>query len=90
LAAPAGEWLLPEASVLSECEDLAPAAVAAGVEEFLLGLPLGSGRAAAEVEAAVSRRLLDAELARAQIKGRLRKWWAFEEREEVATEQTGV
>lgn len=69
-----GGGLLPEASTRSEQGETDPAAIAAAVEEFLLALPLGSGRAAAEVEAAVSRRLLDAELARAQMRGRLSKW----------------
>ena len=44
-----------------------PGAVAAQVEAFLLSLPLGSGRAAAEVEAA-------AELSRGQLKQRLKSW----------------
>ena len=62
----------PEPSALSDAEE--PGAIAASVNEFLLGLPLGTGRAAADVEAAVAERLLGAELARTQLKARLRKW----------------
>jgi hypothetical protein len=74
LAAQPAPPLLPEASALSDADDLPAAAIAARVEEFLLTLPLGTGAAAAEVEAAVSRRLLDAELSRVQLKARLKKW----------------
>ena len=59
--------------MLSEHDD-GPEVIAARVEDFLLALPLGTGRAAAEVEAAVARRLMDAEMGRAALKDRLRKW----------------
>lgn len=72
--------LAPEASALSESGAEEPGAVAAGVNEFLLRLPLGTGRDAAEVEAAVAERLLAAELGRAQLKARLRKWCAARSR----------
>jgi hypothetical protein len=67
---------LPEASGAPSDQDEAPppAAIAASIEDFLLRLPLGSGRAAAEVEAAVSQRLLESELSRVQMRQRLKKW----------------
>lgn len=74
LALPCAGQLVPEASALSDQDDLNPHEIAEAVEAFALGLPLGSGRAAAEVEAAVSRRLLDAEVSRSQLRQRLRKW----------------
>lgn len=58
-------------------EPMPPGDVAAlhrKVDAFVMRLPLGTDAAAARVESAVATRLLECELAKAQLRQRLQKW----------------
>jgi len=66
--------LQQEDSFLDQDDDVPAGAIAAKIEDWVLTLPLGTGRGAAEVEAAVLQRLLDTEIARSRLKQRLKKW----------------
>ena len=71
-AAGSHSHLTSHTACLPACLGLGPAQV----DAFVMSLPLGTDAAAAEVEAAVAARLLEADISKAQLHQRLQKWWA--------------